>query len=131
MKKVLKYTGITLGVLFLFLLIAPFLFRGKIIDAVKKAANENLNAVVNFDDVSLSLIRNFPNLRIKIDNFTVDNIAPFDSVRLAQIGSLEAVVDIKSVFGEQIMVRKIGIVDPVFDIRVMADGSANYNIVKE
>jgi hypothetical protein len=48
MKKILKYTGITLGVIFLLLLIAPFLFKGKIVDAVKQAANDNLNASVNF-----------------------------------------------------------------------------------
>ncbi|MCC6600628.1 MAG: hypothetical protein IT223_08115 [Crocinitomicaceae bacterium] len=130
MKKFLKYTGISVCVIFLLLLIAPFLLKGKIIEAVKQAANDNLNAVVNFEDVSLSLIRNFPNLRVKIENFTVDNVAPFDSVRLAKIGSLEAVVDIKSVFGDEIMVRKIGIVNPVFDVRVLADGRANYDIAK-
>jgi hypothetical protein len=97
MKKFFKWTGITVGVIFLLLLIAPFLFKGKIEAAIKQAANDNLNAKVNWTDVSLSLIRNFPNLRIAIEGFTVDNTtAPFDSVRLAQIGSLEAVVDIKS-----------------------------------
>ncbi|MFY7706842.1 MAG: AsmA-like C-terminal region-containing protein [Flavobacteriales bacterium] len=131
MKKILKYTGITLGVIFLLLLIAPFLFKGKIVDAVKQAANDNLNASVNFDDVSLSLIRNFPNLRLTIENLTVTNNAPFDSVQLAKIGDLIAVVDIMSVFGDEIQVKKIGIVDPSFDIRVLADGTANYDIAKE
>jgi len=94
MKKFLKWTGISLLVLLLLLIIAPFLFKGKIEAAIKDAANENLNAKVNWGGVSLSLIRNFPNLRITIDGLTVDNtVAPFDSVRLAQIGSIEAVVD--------------------------------------
>lgn len=130
MKKILKYSAITLGIIFLLLLIAPFLFKGKIIDAVKQAANDNLNAKVNFEDVSLSLIRNFPNLRLSIEDFTVTNVAPFDSVKLAHIGSLEAVIDIKSVFGDNIVIKKIGIVNPSIDVRVLADGSANYDIAK-
>ncbi len=131
MKKFFKWTGITIGVIFLLLLIAPFLFKGKIEAAIKQAANDNLNAKVNWTDVSLSLIRNFPNLRIAIEGFTVDNTtAPFDSVRLAQIGSLEAVVDIKSLFGDEIQIKRIGIVDPIFDVRVTKEGLANYDIAK-
>jgi hypothetical protein len=131
MKKFLKWTGISLGVLFLLLLIAPFLFKGKIESAIKDAANDNLNAKVNWTDVSLSLIRNFPNLRVAIEGLTVDNtVAPFDSVRLAQIGSFEAVVDIKSLFGDEIQVKRIGIIDPIFDVRVTKEGLANYDIAK-
>jgi uncharacterized protein involved in outer membrane biogenesis len=109
MKKILKWTGITLGSLFILLLILPFAFRGKIEAAIKDAANENLNARVGWSGVSLSLIRNFPNLRITIDDLTVDNTTyPFDSVRLASIGSLEAVVNVKSLFGDQILIKRIG-----------------------
>ena len=130
MKKFFKWTGITFLVLFILLLVAPFLFKGQIEEAIKKAANENINGKVNWSGVSLSLIRNFPNLRVTIDDLTLDNVAPFDSVRLAQIGSLEAVVDITSLFGDEISVRKVGIVNPVFDVRVTPDGVANYDIAK-
>jgi hypothetical protein len=131
MKKALKWTGIVFGVLFLFLLVAPFLFKGKIESAMKQAANDNLNARVNWSDVSLSLIRNFPNLRVSVEGLTVDNtIAPFDSVRLANIGNLVVVVDLMSVFGEEIHVKRLGLVDPVLDIRFAADGSSNMNLAK-
>jgi hypothetical protein len=131
MKKLLKWTGISLLILLLLLIIAPFLFKGKIESAIKDAANDNLNARINWSSVDLSLIRNFPNLRIAIKDLTVDNtVAPFDSVRLAQIGSIEAVVDIKSLFGDQINIKRIGIVKPTLDVRVTKDGIANYDIVK-
>jgi hypothetical protein len=132
MKKALKWTGIVFGVLFLFLIVAPFLFKGKIESAIKQAANDNLNARVNWSDVSLSLIRNFPNLRVSVEGLTVDNtVAPFDSVRLANIGSLDVVVDIKSLFGDEIVVKRFGLVDPVLDIRFASDGSSNIDIAKE
>lgn len=131
MKKILKYSGLSILALFLLLLILPFFFVGKIKEAIKTAANEQLNAVVNFDDVGLSLIRNFPNLRITVDQFSVQNNAPFEGVILAKIGRLETVVDIKSVFSDEIVVKKIGLVDAAFDVRVLADGTANYSITKE
>ncbi|MFN0032823.1 MAG: AsmA-like C-terminal region-containing protein, partial [Flavobacteriales bacterium] len=131
MKKFLKWTGITIGVLFLLLLIAPFLFKDKIEAAIKQAANDNLNAQVDWSDVSLSLIRNFPNLRIAVSDLSVKNtVAPFDSLQLAKIGSLEAVVDIKSLFGDEIQIKRIGIINPVFDVRVTKEGLANYDIAK-
>lgn len=131
MKKFFKWTGISLLVLLLLLILAPFIFRGKIEAAIKDAANDNLNARINWSKVDLSLIRNFPNLRITINDLTVDNtVAPFDSVRLAQIGSIEAVVDIKSLFGDQINIKRIGILKPVLDVRVTKEGFANYDIAK-
>lgn len=131
MKKAIKWTGIVLGVLFLLLLIAPFLFKGKIESAIKQAANDNLNARINWSDVSLSLIRNFPNLRVNVEGLTVDNtVAPFDSVRLANIGSLEVVVDVKSLFGDQLVIKRFGLIDPVLDIRFTADGASNIDIAK-
>lgn len=131
MKKFLKWTGISLLILLALLLLAPFIFKGKIESAIKDAVNDNLNARVNWSGVSLSLIRNFPNLRVSIDNLTIDNtLAPFDSVRLAQIGSIEAVVDIKSLFGDQINIKRIGILKPTLDVRVTKEGMANYDIAK-
>ena len=85
MKKALKITGITLISLIVLLAIIPFAFEGKIYEIVQKKANENLNATVSFTDVDLSLLRNFPHLRVSIEGLKVVNKAPFDSVKLAQI----------------------------------------------
>ena len=131
MKKIFKWTGITIVGLFLFLLIAPFLFKGKIEQAIKSAVNDNVNANIEWSDVSLSLIRNFPNLRVTIEGLNVMNtLAPFDSVQLASIGEFTLVIDIKSLFGESIDVKRIAIADAQIDIRVMPDGTANYDISK-
>lgn len=131
MKKFFKWTGITLLVLLVLLITLPFLFKGKIIEAIKSAANEQLNARVDFKDVGISLISNFPNARLRIEKFTVQNtVAPFDSVMLADIGSLEVVVDLMSLFGDEINVKKIGLVAPVIDVRVTREGLANWDIMK-
>ncbi|MDZ4823535.1 MAG: AsmA-like C-terminal region-containing protein [Flavobacteriales bacterium] len=131
MKKIFKWIGITILVVLILLITLPFLFKGKIIEAIKGAANEQLNAKVEFEEVSLSLLTNFPNLRIKIEKFTVQNtLAPFDSVMLAEVGSLETVVDVMSLFGDQIGIKRIGLVNPNFDVRVTKEGLANWDIMK-
>ena len=71
MKKALKITGITIGSLTLLLAIIPFAFEGKIYETIQKKANENLNATLSFSDVDLSLLRNFPNLRVSIEDLKV------------------------------------------------------------
>lgn len=129
MKKVLKIIGISLVVIFLLLLILPFVFKGKIIELVKEQANENLRAKVEFNDVSLSLIRNFPNLAVGIDDLSVVGVEKFDGDTLARIGNFGVVMDIMSVIsGDQIVIRSIDINEPFVMVKVLEDGSANYDI---
>jgi uncharacterized protein YpmB len=71
MKKLLKWTGIVLTVLILLLVAAPFLFKDKIVAKIKEAANSSLNATLDFKDVDLSLIRNFPNLSLRLEGLSI------------------------------------------------------------
>ncbi len=56
------------------------------------------------------------------------NKAPFEGVCLADIGSLTATVDIKSVFGDKVDIKRIGLVRPRIHAVVRADGKANWDI---
>ncbi len=76
-----KFYKIILGIiffLFLSLLIAPVLFQDKIISLVKKTANENLNAKIDFSDVNLNFFSDFPNASIGIENISIINTEPFE-----------------------------------------------------
>ncbi len=128
MKKALKITGIVLGSIILLLAILPFAFEGKIYDTIQKKANENLNATLSFSDVDLSLLRNFPNLRVSIEDLKVVNKAPFDGVTMANIKEMSVVINVKSLFTDEIEIRQILLDAPNLDVRVMADGTANYDI---
>jgi hypothetical protein len=54
-KKIFKYTFISALSVILLLLIAPFIFKQKLIDASKEFINEQLVADVNFDEDLTSL----------------------------------------------------------------------------
>ena len=61
MKKIFKIIGIILLIFVVILIAIPFVLESKIDAIVQNYADKNINAKVEFDDVSLSLISSFPN----------------------------------------------------------------------
>jgi vacuolar-type H+-ATPase subunit H len=130
MKKFFKILAIVFGILLLSAIVLPFLLKDRIAEEVKKAINDQVNAEVSFGDISLSLFRDFPRLSLQIDSLSIRNIAPFDGVELLRVGRLRTSMNLMSAFGDNIQVLELGIIDPTVDVRVLADGSANYDIAK-
>jgi Skp family chaperone for outer membrane proteins len=132
MKKILKWLAIVLLVVLLAAIILPFAFKGKIVQAIKDSANENLNAKLEFSDVSLSLLRNFPNFSLGIENLCITNVEPFMGDTLVYAKDLNVVIDLMSVIsGSQIAIRKISADSPVMNFLVAKDGKANWDVAKK
>ena len=130
-KKVLKISGIVLGVLVLLMILLPFLFKDKIIETVKYQLNENLNAEVDFGDIGFTLFKNFPNFTLTIEDLTVDGVEQFEGVRLVDIGTMECSIDLMSVIsGDEFEIRSFGLDDAKIHVIVLEDGTANYDIAK-
>lgn len=131
MKKFLKWFGIIFLILLVLLISLPFMFKGKIMTMIKEETNKSLNAKVDFGDVSLSLIRNFPNFSITISDLSVVNMKPFEGDTLTYAKQLNVVVDLMSVIsGDQIRIRKVLLENAVINCLVNADGKANWDIAK-
>lgn len=131
MKKFL-IALLILFVLFIGALIAiPIVFKDKLVAYVKEAANEQLDATVDFGEFDLSLIRSFPNFSFRINDVTVDGHNQFEGVRLAEVGTLEFTLALMPLLNDEVMIRELGISNSSFDVRVLEDESANYNIMKE
>ncbi len=130
-KRILKWSGITFLLLLLLIIIAPFIFKDKIVQIVKEEANKNLNAKVDFGDFDLTLFSSFPDFRFKIKNVSVANIEPFKGDTLAFIKELSFDLNIKSVIsGDQYQVNSLVIDEPKINGIVMHDGKANWDIAK-
>lgn len=131
-NKILKYTGITIGIIFLLLLILPFFLKGPALKAIKKAVNEQVNAQVTFDeDISLGLIRNFPNISLGINNIRIIGTDSFAGDTLAYIPALSLTMNLMSVLGDgPIELRKIGLKDPRIFLQTLKSGHANWDIAK-
>ncbi|HET8884816.1 MAG TPA: AsmA-like C-terminal region-containing protein [Salinimicrobium sp.] len=135
MKKALKIIGITLLVIFIFILIAPFIFEKQMVDYVKKTVNENLNATVAFTDTDLSFIRNFPQASLSLENLSVINNEPFEGDTLFFAENVSLNMSIKELFNsaeEPMKVNDFQISDAVINIKIDSLGNSNYDIaIKE
>lgn len=132
MARFLKIFFGILAVVFLLLLVLPYVFRGPIENKVKEIINKEVNATVSWDAFSLSLIRNFPNMGIGLDGMTIINKAPFDGDTLVNVKRFSLAVDVMSVIkGEAIEVKSILINQPYINLQVNADSIANWDIVPE
>ncbi|NNE54465.1 MAG: AsmA family protein, partial [Flavobacteriales bacterium] len=131
MKKFLKIFGVFIVLIIISLIAIPFFFQDAIAQAVKDAANENLNTRLEFSDLSLSLFSDFPDVSVTIDDFVLSGIEDFEGVDIANIGSIQATVNLGSLFGDTYSIKRVALISPKINARVLADGRANYDIVKE
>ncbi len=131
MKKTLKISGIVIGVIFLILLITPFLFKGKAERIAKEEINKQLNANVNWDSFNLSLLKDFPNLSIGMDYLSIVGVEKFDQDTLLSINKFSVSVDLMSVIsGSGVHVESFLLKDPVVHAKVLADSTVNWDIMK-
>mgnify|MGYP000412742048 CR=1 FL=1 len=131
MKKILKYFGFTLLFLIALIILLPIVFKGQIVDLVKEETNKMLNAKVDFGDFDMGLISTFPNFNFEINDVKVEGVDQFEGTELAGIGNLTLKVDLMSVIsGGEIKVNTISISDLTANAVVLADTSANWDIVK-
>lgn len=134
MKKFLVIVLILIVVLIGAIVAIPFLFKDEIKAAVDKEIENNVRAEVYFnpEKFDLSIIKNFPNITLILEDFGVVGIEEFEGDTLAAIDAFEITLDLKSVFsGEQISVKAINLVNPRIFVMVLPDGRANYDIAVE
>jgi uncharacterized protein involved in outer membrane biogenesis len=133
MKKALKWFIIVFGGLLIVILAAafilPIVFKDDIKAAVEKEIAKSVNADVVFSDFGVTLFRNFPNITAELSEVGVMNRAPFEGTML--FGTREFTVDVNLkdiLFGDQLRVKGISLIDPVINIKVLPDGKANWDI---
>lgn len=130
-KKILKWTGITLLVIIILLAATPFLFKGKIEEMVKKAINEQVDAKVNFEDVSLSLFKSFPQANVTVEKLSIINKAPFEGDTLVYMSELNLKMSVKELFkgdGEAMSIETLTTKNGVVNILFNKDGVGNFDI---
>jgi len=134
MKKFFKITGITLAILIVLLIALPFVFQSQIKGMVKNFINQNLNANVEFSDVSLSLFRSFPQAHVEMSDLVITNFEPFKDETFATAKNLNFTMSVKELFktsDDPIIVNSVNINEALLTLKTDAFGNVNYDIVKE
>jgi hypothetical protein len=109
----------------------PYFFKDQIKAKIEQTLNDNLNANVSFKDADLSLIKNFPNATIGLNQFLIINKAPFEGDTLVSLGELNLRMSVKELFKgktEPINITSVYAKDGVVNVLYNLDGIANYDI---
>ncbi len=131
-KKLFKIVGYTLLALILILLLAPWLFKGKIMQFAKAQLNEYVLGESDFSDLSISFFRNFPNVSVGIQDFYIKGINEFKNDTLISAKEFAVTVNPYSfVFGDTWKINRITVETPRIKALVNKDGAANWEIIKD
>ncbi len=133
LKKALKWTGITVAILVIILAVAPYLFKDKIQSMIAQTINEKVNATITFDYVGLSLIRNFPNASVTIDELVLINQAPFIGDTLFYAEKINLKIGIGELFkdaSETVDIHSVSSLNSRLNVRVNENGIKNFDIAK-
>ena len=132
MKKFFKFSAITLGIILIVLISLPFLIEGKIGDIIKKEGNKMVNAEFDFENLDISLIRNFPKASISLNGFWLKGIGEFQNDTLVKTSQLTVTVDIASLFGDSGFDISQIILDDTYIKAIMPkEGKANWDIMED
>lgn len=131
MKKLIRISLIVLVVFFAAALVAPFLFKDKIIAAIKNAANENLNATLDFKDLDLSFIRNFPSVYLALNDVSIVGKDEFKKDTLISASSIQIKAEFwKLIISGNTQIKYLGLIQPRVHLIALKDGKVNWDIAK-
>ena len=113
------------------LALVPLIFKDKLVALARQEINQQLTAKVDWTDMGVSAFKDFPNISLYMKNLVVVNDVPFKGDTLAQIGEVVIGINpVKLLNGKHIDISAIIISKPYIHVRVLKDGSANYNIMR-
>lgn len=132
MKKAFFIILSFFALVLLALIVVPWLFKDKILEKVDReiAATVNAQVYFDYDKVSLSAFRRFPNISASLGDFGIVGNEPFQRDTLVQVGRLQVDLNLFSVlFDDYPELTGIHLRDGNIHIKVLADGQANYDIM--
>ncbi|KAA0224524.1 AsmA family protein [candidate division KSB1 bacterium] len=130
MKRMLIIAGIALAVVLIALLAIPIFFKDDIVALIKREANKNLNATLEFEDLGLNLFQNFPALTLNLEKLSIANRAPFAGDTLIALGNFQTSINLMSLFGGPLEIRSFTLTEPRLKLIMLKDSTANWDIMQ-
>ncbi len=131
----MKKKWIIVSGIFVFLIVSlialPFIFKGKILARIDREIAESVNAKVyyDYDNISLSLFRRFPNISASIGDFGIVGNSPFENDTLVQLEKLHVDFNLSSVlFDDSPQLTGVLLDGGELYVKILEDGTANYDI---
>lgn len=129
MKKGIKILIAVVACILGILLIVPLMLKGKIKDIAETTANEMLEAKVSLGDVSMNFFSDFPNASLGVKDVAIVGINDFSGDTLANVGELDVVINLVSLFGDSYEINEVELNDATLNAKLLANGLTNWDIV--
>jgi hypothetical protein len=134
MKKYILSISIFLVLLLGSALFLPYLFKDKIIEAVRKEANKSLKAELRFNpNIGINIFKSFPNLNISFKELAL--IYPdstFQNDTLIYADKLEVSFDLMKFYKvQQYIFKSISITKPFIHLESKNDSTVNWDVMRE
>ncbi len=131
MKKLLTFLVVVILLVIVVLAAVPLFFKDRIIQYVKDTANKNITATLNFRDVDISLLRNFPQATVRLQDLALTNQAPFVGDTLFSAKTIDIALDPLAYVREGIVkIYSLSIDSPRIFLHALDDNAKNWNITK-
>ncbi len=132
MKKIFYFPAGFVALVFLAVVVLWQIYKKDIQHQINKSIHEYVDADVyyNSESLSLSFFRHFPHPTLSLSTFGIVGRNTFKGDTLVSVDKFSITVDIFSLFREQKRLKGVDLQRPRMFIRILEDGSANYDIVK-
>lgn len=132
MKKIIIIVLAIVLLLVAALVLTPFLFKPRLVEAARTAINKQLNATVEFAGFDVSLFRDFPKATMVISDLSVTGKDEFQGDTLFYASSVNASMNLFSLFKSSgRSIEKIVIRQPLLNLLVNKNDKANWDVTLE
>ena len=106
-------------------------YQKEIIQLFIGEVNKQLSAPVNVEHVDFSLLKNFPQVTITLENATMEDPQSRLKIKMARINSMQFSFNLFHLLQNKIIIKGIKIEDAEIWLLINQDGVPNYNILKK
>ena len=131
MKKAIIIVVVILVLLIGAVVAIPIFFKQNLLDATKSTINKHINADVEFVDMNLSLIKNFPKVTLELEEVSIIGKNEFQNDTLLNLFSVKATMRLASLFNNAgIAIEKITLDKPQIKLVVNEAGKGNWEFIE-
>jgi hypothetical protein len=129
MKRFFKILAVLVVFVLALILILPLFFKGEIVELVKKELNKQVSAKVDFVDADLSLIRQFPDFTLDLNELSIAGTNEFLGDTLLKLDALSLRIDLMKAFNGSFEIKEVRLFRPDIKLYVNDEGLANWDII--
>jgi len=121
-----------IGVLFFgFLPMLPFLYKDQLLAKVKTTLNSQINANIDFLDLKLSVISQFPKVEMKIENLSLSGSGEFLNDTILSASYISTNISLMDLIcGNDLELKNLTIENPKIKLIANNNGAVNWDIAK-